>query len=115
MYLSSVVNQTLPSGPGAMFHAVVWRGTFHSVMTPLVVIRPTLWANVSANHTFPSHPEAIPITPARFVGTGNSFTRTCRKVVAANDGEDAGTRSAATAATSIPRRRCGVVMNPPVR
>jgi hypothetical protein len=47
-------------------------GTANSVMTPAVVIRPTLLAENSVNHRFPSGPAVMSLSVLSAVGTMNS-------------------------------------------
>src|ERR1700687_634107 len=57
------VNQRLPSGPAVMPHGRLPAvGIVYSVTTPAGVILPT-YPLLSTNHTLPSGPLAIPITP----------------------------------------------------
>src|SRR6267143_1645133 len=72
-FVAFSVNHMLPSGP-----AVIASGTLrlvgigNSVITPAVVILPTLFPADSANHRLPSGSAVIPIGTLPAVGIGNS-------------------------------------------
>ena len=55
------VNHSAPSGPAVInWGLLVAVGTGNSVMTPAVVIRPTLLPTSSVNHSAPSGPAVMP-------------------------------------------------------
>src|ERR1700693_1047371 len=62
-----------PSGPAVMpAGAELGVETGNSVITPAVVIRPILFAEISVNQRFPSDPAAIPTGKLPAVGMENS-------------------------------------------
>ena len=66
------MNQTLPSGPVAIWLGLLFAGSGNSVIAPAGVMRPILFAFASVNQRLPSGPSAIPVGLLSGVGIENS-------------------------------------------
>ena len=75
MLFKNSVNHKLPSMPFVMpFGLLLAVGVGNSVIVPVGVIRPILFAVFSVNHRLPSEPDVMAVGLLLAVGIGNSVT-----------------------------------------